>query len=171
VNPDFLTDGNANFRFDAFNEAHPNPAEFIGWPDRGGNFQRGLFHLAPAKMRSCIDTLPSARVTTSRRTVFAAFDGITDNEAALWLVHVERATGRASGQQTFRNRIGQLNHFNLGSNPEHNGKKNLPPDLLALSYDNSIVFLFGWRLELIVGPLMSGRVPAIELVSPDAPAC
>ena len=58
--------------------------------------------------------------------------------------------------------IGQLNHFNLGSNPEHNGKKNLPPDLLALSYDNSIVFLFGWRLELIVGPLMSGRVARIH---------
>jgi len=55
-----------------------------------------------------------------------------------------------------------LNHFNLGSNPEHNGKKNLPPDLLALSYDNSIVFLFGWRLELIVGPLMSGRVARIH---------
>jgi hypothetical protein len=58
--------------------------------------------------------------------------------------------------------IQQLNHFNLGSNPEHNGKKSLPPDLLALSYDTSIVFLFGWRLELIVGPLMSGRVARIH---------
>jgi hypothetical protein len=55
MNPDFLTDGSADFRFDAFNEAHANPAEFIGWPDRGGNFQRGLLYLAPAKMRSCVD--------------------------------------------------------------------------------------------------------------------
>ena len=55
MNPDFLTDGSADFRFDAFNEAHAHPAEFIGWPDRGGNFQRGLFHLAPAKVRSCVD--------------------------------------------------------------------------------------------------------------------
>jgi len=50
--------------------------------------------------------------------------------------------------------------FYLGSNPEHSSKKNLPPDLLALTYDTSIVFLFGWRLELMVGPLVSGRSPA-----------
>ena len=55
MNPDLLTDGGTDFRFDAFNEAHANPAEFIGWPDRGGNFQRGLFHLAPAKVRSGVD--------------------------------------------------------------------------------------------------------------------
>lgn len=55
MNPDFLTDGGADFRLDASNEAHANPAEFIGWPDRGGNFQRGLFHLAPAKVRSGVD--------------------------------------------------------------------------------------------------------------------
>jgi len=55
MNPDFLADGGADFRLDAFNEAHANPAEFIGWPDGGGNFQRGLFHLAPAKVRSGVD--------------------------------------------------------------------------------------------------------------------
>jgi len=55
MNPDFLTDGSANFRFDAFNETHADPAEFICRPDRGGNFQSGLFHLAPAKMRSGVD--------------------------------------------------------------------------------------------------------------------
>jgi hypothetical protein len=48
MNPDLLADRRADFCFDAFNEAHANPAEFIGWPDRGGNFQRGLFYLAPA---------------------------------------------------------------------------------------------------------------------------
>ena len=51
MNPDFLADGNTDFRFDAFNEAHANPTEFIGWPDRGGNFQRGLFNLATANCR------------------------------------------------------------------------------------------------------------------------
>ena len=35
----------------AIREAHAYPAESVGGPDRGGDFQRGLFHLAPAKMR------------------------------------------------------------------------------------------------------------------------
>ena len=61
MNSDFLTDGNADFRFDAFNEAHANPAEFIGWPDRGGYFQRGLFYLAPAKMWSRVDAFECVR--------------------------------------------------------------------------------------------------------------
>jgi len=58
--------------------------------------------------------------------------------------------------------IQQLKHFILGSNPEHGGKKNLPPDLLVLTYETSIVFLFGWRLELMVGPLVSGRVARVH---------
>ena len=61
MNPDFLADGSADFRFDAFNEAHADPAEFIGWPDRGGNFQRCLFYLAPAKMRSRVDAFEGVR--------------------------------------------------------------------------------------------------------------
>jgi hypothetical protein len=56
MNPDFLADGDADLRFDAFNEAHANPAEFVGWPDRSGYFQRGLFYLAPAQVRSGIDS-------------------------------------------------------------------------------------------------------------------
>ena len=54
MNSDFLADGGADFRFDAFNETHADPAEIIGWPDRAGNFQCGLFHLAAAKMRRCV---------------------------------------------------------------------------------------------------------------------
>jgi hypothetical protein len=61
VNPDFLPNGGADFRLDAFNEAHANAAEFIGWPDRGGNFQRGLFHLAPAKVWSGVDAFERVR--------------------------------------------------------------------------------------------------------------
>ena len=61
MNSDFLANGGADFRFDAFNEAHPNSLEFIGWTDRGSNFQRGSFHLAPAKVRSCIDAFKRVR--------------------------------------------------------------------------------------------------------------
>ena len=61
MNPDFLMDNGTDFRFDALNEAHANPVEFIGRPDRGGNFQRGLFYLAPAKMWSCIDAFERVR--------------------------------------------------------------------------------------------------------------
>ena len=61
VNPDFLADGGADFRFDALNETHSNPLEFISRTDRGSNFQRGLFHLAPAKVRSCIDAFKCGR--------------------------------------------------------------------------------------------------------------
>ncbi len=61
MNPDFLADGGADFRFDAFNEAHADPAEFICWPDRGGNFQRSLFHLAPAEVWCGVDAFECVR--------------------------------------------------------------------------------------------------------------
>lgn len=61
MSPDFFTDGGTDFGFDAFNKAHPNPAEFIGWPDRRGNFQCSLLYLAPAKMRSCVDAFKRVR--------------------------------------------------------------------------------------------------------------
>ena len=48
MNPDLLADGRTDFRFDTFNEAHANPAKFIGRADGSGNFQRGLFYLTPA---------------------------------------------------------------------------------------------------------------------------
>ena len=56
MNPDLLADGRADFRFDTFNETHANAVEFIGRADGGGHFQRGLFHLAPAKVRGGVDT-------------------------------------------------------------------------------------------------------------------
>ena len=55
MNPDLLADGRANFRFDALDEAHAHPVEFIGRADGSGHFQRGLFHLAPAKVRGGVD--------------------------------------------------------------------------------------------------------------------
>ena len=61
MNPDLLADSGADFRLNTFNEAHADPAEFVGGPDRGGNFQRGLFHLAPAKVRRGVDAFECAR--------------------------------------------------------------------------------------------------------------
>ena len=70
MNPDFLADDGADFRLDAFNEAPANPVEFIGWPDRGGNFQRGLFHFAPAKVRSGVDAFQCVRHFTCFHNLF-----------------------------------------------------------------------------------------------------
>jgi len=61
MNSDFLTDGGADFRLDALNEAPADSVELVGWPDRGGNFQRGLFHLAPAQVRSGVDAFKRVR--------------------------------------------------------------------------------------------------------------
>jgi hypothetical protein len=54
--------------------------------------------------------------------------------------------------------IDQTKYFLLGKNPEHKEKTTTPPDQIALFYPTAIVVLRGWRLELMVGPLLSGRV-------------
>ena len=61
MNPDLFTDGGADFRLDAFHKAHAYPAESVGGPDRGGNFQRGLFDLAPAQVRGGVDVFQCVR--------------------------------------------------------------------------------------------------------------
>lgn len=58
--------------------------------------------------------------------------------------------------------IEQLAHFVLEDNPEQRGKQTLPPHKLVLVYADGIVILRGWRLELLVGPLVSGRVARIH---------
>jgi hypothetical protein len=58
--------------------------------------------------------------------------------------------------------IHQLAQFVLEDNPEQHGKRNLPPHQLTLFYLRSLVILRGWRLELLVGPLVSGRVARIH---------
>ena len=84
MNSDFLTDGGADFCFDAFNEAHANPAEFIGWPDRGGNFQRGLFYLAPAKMWSCVDAFECVRHFSCFHNLFSLVASLTHSTTPLF---------------------------------------------------------------------------------------
>jgi hypothetical protein len=58
--------------------------------------------------------------------------------------------------------IHQLVHFVLEDNLEQHGKRNLPPHQLTLVYSDAVVMLRGWRLELLVGPLVSGRVARIH---------
>jgi hypothetical protein len=58
--------------------------------------------------------------------------------------------------------IHHLTHFVLQENPDGNGQKNLPPDQIILLYPPATVVLKGWRLELLVGPLLSGRVARIH---------
>jgi len=56
----------------------------------------------------------------------------------------------------------QLDHFILGENPETDGKKTSPTDLLILNFETRKVFLYGWRLELMLDPLMQGRVKRVH---------
>jgi hypothetical protein len=56
----------------------------------------------------------------------------------------------------------QLESFILDNNPESDGKKTSPTDLLVLVFETRLVFLFGWRLELMPDPLMQGRVKRVH---------
>jgi hypothetical protein len=56
----------------------------------------------------------------------------------------------------------QLAYFIFGENPERYGKKTSPTDLLALVFKNRIVLLYGWRLELLLDPLMQGKIRRIH---------
>jgi hypothetical protein len=84
MNSDFLTDGGADFRLDAFNEAHANPAEFIGRPYRGSNFQRGLFHLAPAKVRSGVDAFEPVRHFSCFHILLSLVESVIHSTTALF---------------------------------------------------------------------------------------
>jgi hypothetical protein len=58
--------------------------------------------------------------------------------------------------------IEQLAHFVLEDNPEHHGKQTQPPNQLVLVYPDAVVMLRGWRLELMVGPLIEGRIARVH---------
>jgi hypothetical protein len=58
--------------------------------------------------------------------------------------------------------LNQLEYFTLGNNPEQDGKKTSPTDLLMLVFETRIICLLGWRLELMLDPLMQGRVKRIH---------
>lgn len=56
----------------------------------------------------------------------------------------------------------QLSEFVLEDHPEHQGKKTLPPHQLTLIFPAARVVLCGWRLELMVGSLVSGRIARVH---------
>ena len=56
----------------------------------------------------------------------------------------------------------RLDYFILGDNPDQAGKKTSPTDLLILVFETRLVSLFGWRLELLLDPLMNGRVKRVH---------
>ena len=56
----------------------------------------------------------------------------------------------------------QLEYFILGENPEQDGTANSPTDMLMLAFETQIICLFGWRLELMLDPLMQGRVKRVH---------
>ena len=56
----------------------------------------------------------------------------------------------------------QLSHFVLENNPDHGNKKTLPPDQLLLFYHTAVVVLRGWRLELMLDPLIEGRIKRVH---------
>ena len=58
--------------------------------------------------------------------------------------------------------VGQLSHFVLEDNPEHRSKQTLPPHQLMLVYPDAVVILRGWRLELMVGPLVGQRIARVH---------
>ena len=56
----------------------------------------------------------------------------------------------------------QLESFVLEENPQHENKRTSPPDQLLLVYPGTLVFLRGWRLELMIGPLVTGRIARVH---------
>jgi hypothetical protein len=56
----------------------------------------------------------------------------------------------------------QLEQFVLEENPQHDNKRTSPPHQLLLVYPEALVFLRGWRLELMLGPLVTGRIARVH---------
>jgi hypothetical protein len=56
----------------------------------------------------------------------------------------------------------QLKQFVLQQHSRDGNKKTAPPDELILVYPTALVVLLGWRLELIIGPLICGRVTRVH---------
>jgi hypothetical protein len=59
--------------------------------------------------------------------------------------------------------IAQLEQFVLEENPQHENKRTSPPHQLLLVYPEALVFLRGWRLELMIGPLLTGRIARVHV--------
>jgi hypothetical protein len=65
--------------------------------------------------------------------------------------------------------MNQIIEFVLEDLPEPRGRKILPPHQLTLTFPTARIVLRGWRLELMISPLISGhiaRVHAENLLGP-----
>ena len=58
--------------------------------------------------------------------------------------------------------LAELEHFVLEDNPQHQNQRTSPPHQLMLAYRDALVFLRGWRLELMIGPIISQRVARVH---------
>ena len=56
----------------------------------------------------------------------------------------------------------QLESFVLEENPQHENKRTSPPHQLLLVYPDALVFHRGWRLEQMIGPLITGRIARVH---------
>ena len=52
--------------------------------------------------------------------------------------------------------------LSLRNNPESDAKRSSPTDLLSLAFQTHLVLLFGWRLDLMLDPLMQGRLKRVH---------
>ena len=58
--------------------------------------------------------------------------------------------------------IGHLKQFVLQARSQDGDQKTAPPDQLILVYPTALVVLAGWRLELMIGPLICGRIARVH---------
>jgi hypothetical protein len=58
--------------------------------------------------------------------------------------------------------IQSLERFVLEENPQRQDNSAAPPEQLVLIYPDARVLLRGWRLELMLRPLVSGRVARVH---------
>ncbi len=57
----------------------------------------------------------------------------------------------------------RLNGFVLEKNPTRKDPKLDPPDQLRLFFDNAVVLLHGWRLEMMASVLANGTVASVHV--------
>lgn len=61
----------------------------------------------------------------------------------------------------------RLNGFILEKNPNRKDPKLDPPDQLRLLFDNAVVVLRGWRLEMMASVLANGTVASVHVAEKE----
>jgi hypothetical protein len=95
----------------------------------------------------------SPRSSDKHKTFHGSVEIIPPQPVLIEFIEADRAWGFP---------IPQLTHFVLEENSESHGKKTAPPDQLRLFYVTAEVTLKGWRLERMLGPLVTGRVARVH---------